>query len=129
MRLPNLSGIPPNPVPVHKLTTKEGMKELIWKNHGVITLVCLELNISYTQFWRAVHKWGLDDELRAAKQMFVEKAQETLFNALESKSESTRITAASTILRYSTPRQTQEITVKNGDTETTIKNIFGIGGD
>ena len=59
--------------------------------------------------------------------MFVEKAQETLFNALESKSEGTRITAADTILRHCSPQKpTQEITVKNGETETTIKNIFGL---
>lgn len=128
MKLPNLSGLPPNPTPVHKLVTKEQMKELIWKMHGIITLVCLELQISYTQFWRAVHKWELDDEVKAAKQMFVEKAQETLFCALDSKSEGTRLKAADTILKYSTPRHTQEITVKNGDAETSIKTIFGIEG-
>lgn len=127
MKLPNLSGIPPNPTPVNKLITKEGMRELIWKNHGIITLCCIELQISYTQFWRAVHKWDLDDDVKAAKQMFVEKAQETLFNALESKSEGTRIKAAETILRHCSPQKpTQEITVKNGETETTIKNIFGL---
>lgn len=58
--------------------------------------------------------------------MFVEKAQETLFCALESKSEGTRLKAADTILKFSTPRHTQEITVKTGDTETTVKQIFGI---
>jgi hypothetical protein len=56
--------------------------------------------------------------------MFVEKAQETLFNALESKSEGTRLKAADTILKYNIPRQSQEITVKTGDVE--IKSIFGI---
>lgn len=38
--------------------------------------------------------------------MFVEKAQETLFNALESKSEGTRLKAADTILKYSKPQYT-----------------------
>ena len=58
--------------------------------------------------------------------MFVEKAQETLFNALESKSEGTRLKAAETILRHCVPRQSQEITVKTGDVETTVKQIFNL---
>lgn len=127
MKLPNLSGKKRNKKPVHELTDRDGLIELIWKHHGIITLVCCELDISYTQFYRAVHKWELEDELKKAKEAFISAAEATLFESLQSKSEGTRLKAADTILKYSTPRQTQEITVKNGDTETTIKSIFGIG--
>lgn len=48
--------------------------------------------------------------------MFVEKAQETLFNALESKSEGTRLKAAETILRHCAPNNGTSVTVKTGDT-------------
>lgn len=91
------------------------MRELIWSCHGIITLVCCQLDVSYTQFWRAVHKWELDEDLKKAKQAFVSAAEATLFEALGSKSEGTRLKAADMILKYSTPRQTQEITIKSGD--------------
>lgn len=126
MKLPNLSGKKRNKKPVHELTDRDGLIELIWKHHGIITLVCCELDISYTQFYRAVHKWELEDELKKAKEAFISAAEATLFESLQSKSEGTRLKAADTILKYSTPRHTQEITIKNGDTETTVKQIFGV---
>ena len=127
MKLPNLSGKKRNKKPVHELTDRDGFIELIWRHHGIITLVCCELDISYTQFYRALHKWELEDELKKAKEAFISAAEATLFESLQSKSEGTRLKAADTILKYSMPRNTQEITVKSGDTETTIKSIFGIG--
>lgn len=126
MKLPNLSGKKRNKKPVHELTDRDGLIELIWKHHGIITLVCCELDISYTQFYRAVHKWELEDELKKAKEAFISAAEATLFESLQSKSEGTRLKAADTILKYSTPRHTQEITIKSGDTETTVKQIFGV---
>ena len=126
MKLPNLSGKKRNKKPVHELTDRDGLIELIWKHHGIITLVCCELDISYTQFYRAVHKWELEDELKKAKEAFISAAEATLFESLQSKSEGTRLKAADTILKYSTPRHTHEITIKSGDTETTVKQIFGV---
>ena len=126
MKLPNLSGKKRNKKPVHELIDRDGFIELIWKHHGIITLVCCELDISYTQFYRAVHKWELEDELKKAKEAFISAAEATLFESLQSKSEGTRLKAADTILKYSTPRHTQEITIKSGDTETTVKQIFGV---
>lgn len=126
MKLPNLSGKKRNRKPVHELIDRDGLIELIWKHHGIITLVCCELDISYTQFYRAVHKWELDEELKQAKKAFISAAEATLFESLQSKSEGTRLKAADTILKYSTPRQTQEITIKTGDAETTVKQIFGV---
>lgn len=126
MKLPNLSGKGGNKKSIFELTDKESFKELIWRCHGIITLVCCQLNCSYTQFYRALHKWELGDELKAAKQAFVSAAEATLFESLNSKSEGSRLKAADMILKYSTPRQTQEITVKTGDTETTVKQIFGL---
>jgi len=86
--------------------------------------VCLELDVNYPQFYRAIHKWDLMDELRAAKAAYIEAAEATLFSALDSDSEATRIRAADTILKYAKPKQGQEIVVKDG--EVSIKSIFGI---
>ena len=126
MKLPNLSGKKKNPKSMSQLTNKDELRELIWKHHGIITLVCCELDCSFTQFYRAVHKWELDDDLKKAKEAFVSAAEATLYEALSSKSEGTRLKAADTILKYNTPRQSQEITVKTGDVETTVKQIFGL---
>jgi hypothetical protein len=126
MKLPNLSGKKKNPKSMSQLTNKEELRELIYKHHGIITLVCCELDCSFTQFYRAVHKWELDDDLKKAKEAFVSAAEATLYEALSSKSEGTRLKAADTILKYNIPRQSQEITVKTGDVETTVKQIFGL---
>ena len=126
MKLPNLSGKKRNKKPVHELIDRDGFIELIWRHHGIITLVCCELDISYPQFYRALHKWELEDELKKAKEAFISAAEATLFESLQSKSEGTRLKAADTILKYSTPRHTQEITIKSGDVETSVKSIFGV---
>ena len=104
MKLPNLSGKKRNKKPVHELIDRDGLIELIWKHHGIITLVCCELDISYTQFYRAVHKWEIEDELKKAKEAFISAAEATLFESLQSKSEGTRLKAADTILKYSSSR-------------------------
>lgn len=106
--------------------TKEVFKDLIWKHHGIITLVCLELDINFPQFYRAIHRWDLMEELKKAKEAYIDAAEATLFDALDSKSESARLKAADTILKYSKPKQGQEIVVKDG--EVSIKSIFGIEG-
>lgn len=64
------------------------------------------------------------EELKKAKAAYIDAAEATLFDALDSESESTRLRAADTILRYSKPKQGQEIVVKDG--EVSIKSIFGI---
>lgn len=130
MKLPNLKGLSPSGTPVYKMMyngqkmTKDIFKDLIWKYHGIITLVCMELNINFPQFYRAVDKWDLREELKKAKQAYIDAAEATLFEALDSKDESTRLRAADTILKYSKPKQGQEIVVKDG--EVSIKSIFGI---
>lgn len=59
---------------VPSITTKEELRELIWKYHGIVTLVCTHLDISYCQFYKAVRTWKLMDELKKAKEMFLDKA-------------------------------------------------------
>ena len=126
MKLPDLQGTPKNPKSVFALIDKDSLRDIIWKCHGIITLVCCELDINYPQFYMAVRRYGLEDELKKAKEALISSAEATLYEALDSKYESTRIKAADTILKYSAPKKQQEITVKNGGTELTVKEIFGI---
>lgn len=108
---------------------KDLFKDLIWQCHGIITLVCCELNCSYVQFYRALKKFGLEEELKKAKEAFLSVAEATLFESLGSKSEGNRLKAASEVLKYCAPHPQQEITVKTGDDgqkEIQIRQIFGI---
>lgn len=111
---------------VPSITTKEELRELIWKYHGIVTLVCAQLDISYCQFYKAVRTWELMDELKKAKEMFLDKAQAVIFDSLDSKSETTRLRAAETVMRHSNP-PSQEVKVETEDSTITVKSIFGIG--
>ena len=111
---------------VPSITTKEELKELIWKYHGIVTLVCNHLDISYCQFYKAARTWELMDDLKQAKSMFLDKAQSVIFDSLDSKSESTRLRAAETVMRHSAP-PSQEVKVETEDSTITVKSIFGIG--
>lgn len=82
--------------------------------------------MNYPQFWRAIRKWGLEEELKRAKEAYLDKAQKVLIDSMDSESEITRLKAAEVALKYSTPKSAQEITVRNGDTETTVRSIFGV---
>ena len=117
---------------VPSITTKEELKELIWKYHGIVTLVCTHLDISYCQFYKAVRTWELMDDLKKAKEMFLDKAQAVIFDSLDSKSETTRLRAAETVIRHSAPQPAQEVTIKEGDDgqkEIQIRQIFGISDE
>lgn len=117
---------------VPSITTKEELRELIWKYHGIVTLVCAHLDISYCQFYKAVRTWELMDELKKAKELFLDKAQAVIFDSLDSKSETTRLRAAETVMRHSAPPPSQEVTIKEGDDgqkEIQIRQIFGISDE
>lgn len=117
---------------VPSITNKEEMRELIWKYHGIVTLVCTHLDISYCQFYKAVRTWELMDELKKAKALFLDKAQAVIFDSLDSKSETTRLRAAETVMRHSVSPPSQEVTIKEGDDgqkEIQIRQIFGISDE
>ena len=79
MKIPKASSSKPNHAKRNKpyytdKTDKEGLKDCIWRNHGIITLCCHELDISYCQFWQAVRRWELLEELEKAKKLLMDKA-------------------------------------------------------
>lgn len=107
-------------------TDKEGLKDCIWRNHGIVTLCCHELDLTYCQFYQAARRWDLMEDLKKAKEMLLDKAKSVLFDSLDSKSESTRLRAAETVMRHSAPPPSQEVTIKEGEKEIEIRQIFGI---
>lgn len=66
------------------------------------------------------------EDLKNAKEMFLDKAQAVIFDSLDSKSETTRLRAAETVMRHSNP-PSQEVKVETEDSTITVKSIFGIG--
>ena len=55
-----------------------------------------------------------------------------IFDSLDSKSETTRLRAAETVIRHSAPQPAQEVTIKEGDDgqkEIQIRQIFGISDE
>ena len=111
------------------VTDKEGLRALIWQYHGVVSLVCAHLDISYCQFYQAARRWDLMEDLKKAKEMLLDKAKSVLFDSLDSKSESTRLRAAETVMRHSSPPPFQEVTIKEGEKEIEIRQIFGISDE
>ena len=74
-----------------------------------------------------MRRWELLEELEKAKKLLMDKAKSVLFDSLDSKSESTRLRAAETVMRHSAPPPTQEVKVETEDSTITVKSIFGIG--
>lgn len=72
-----------------------------------------------------MRRWELVEELEKAKKLLLDKAKSVLFDSLDSKSESTRLRAAETVMRHSSP-PTQQVEVKTEDATVTVKSIFGI---
>lgn len=125
MTLPSLNNLPAV-APVKKLTNKKQLQETIWESHGILTIICAKLNLTYHQCHNAIKKWGLEEDLRQAKEALISEAEQAIFDALHSKSESIRMKAAELVMRTCQPRQGAEVIIKNGDAETTVKAIFGI---
>lgn len=74
-----------------------------------------------------MRRWELLDELEKAKKLLMDKAQAVIFDSLDSKSETTRLRAAETVMRHSAPPPSQEVKVETEDSTITVKSIFGIG--
>lgn len=88
---PNLK---PKLPPLKDRYTKEQIETCIEKHYGVVTRICNELDCTYSQFYKAVKSFGLDQMLADAKKNLVSLAEQTLFEALSSSDEKTRVDVA-----------------------------------
>ena len=88
---PNLK---PKLPPLKDRYTKEQIEMCIEKHYGVVTRICNELDCTYSQFYKAVKSFGLDQTLVDAKKNLVSLAEQTLFEALQSSDEKTRVDVA-----------------------------------
>lgn len=124
MNMPNLKT--PVKLPARKIeAAKEKVRELIWKYHGIRTLICLELECTHPQLDRLLDKLDLNEEMESARKCLLDKAQAVLFNAMDSESESTQLRAAEDIVRFMGSPSTLTIQA-TGDAAIDLASIFGV---
>ena len=120
--------------PVFERYTKDELQNIIEKRGGIMTVICTELDCTYSQLWNAIKKYQLEECLKLAKQNLVAKAEESIYQALESENEKIRLEAAEFTLKHmpaytggwNTETPQIAIQISNKEKETQIKAIFGL---
>ena len=119
---------------VYKRYTKEEVEKVIEDNYGIVTLICNLLDCTAKQFYKAVDKYGLRDELKEAKNNLVSVAEKAILDCLRSENENIKLKSAEITLKSlgkdtwsQAPQvQIQQNIVSDEEKKIEIKNIFGI---
>ena len=119
---------------VYKRYRKEEVEKVIEENYGIITLICSILDCTAKQFYKAVDKYGLREELKEAKNNLVSVAEKAIFDCLRSQNENIKLKSAEITLKSlgkdtwsQAPQvQIQQNIVTDEEKKIEIKNIFGI---
>ena len=119
---------------VYKRYTKEEVEKVIEENYGIVTIICDLLDCTANQFYKAVDKYGLRDELKEAKNNLVSVAEKAILDCLRSENENIKLKSAEITLKSlgkdtwsQTPQvQITQNVVSDEEKKIEIKNIFGI---
>ena len=119
---------------VYKRYTKEEIEKVIEENYGIVTIICNLLDCTAKQFYKAVDKYGLREELKEAKNNLVSVAEKAILDCLRSENENIKLKSAEITLKSlgkdtwsQTPQvQIQQNIVSDEEKKIEIKNIFGI---
>ena len=119
---------------VYKRYTKEEVEKVIEDNYGIVTIICNLLDCTAKQFYKAVDKYGLRDELKEAKNNLVSVAEKAILDCLRSENENIKLKSAEITLKSlgkdtwsQNPQvQIQQNIVSDEEKKIEIKNIFGI---
>lgn len=117
---------------VEKRFTKIEVEDCIRRHCGIVTSICVDLDCTVNQFWRAAAKYKLGDVVTEAKKTLVSYAEQAVLDALTKGDSKTRLDAAKFALKTlgrdegwaEGPAIQQNITL--ADRQAEIKNIFGI---
>lgn len=99
----NLNDRPPHPVPLFKRVTEDELRQAIYEDYGMTSLLVCRYDSNFKQVWNAIHKYHLEEDLEQAKQIFQEKAKSVLWDAMDSEDENIRLKAATTVYSKSGP--------------------------
>lgn len=78
--------------------TKEQIEEAIDSNYGITTAIANQLDCTFAQLWRALHKLGLEGRLQEAKKQIVSLAESNLLAFLASPDSRCRMEATKFVL-------------------------------
>lgn len=84
---------------VEKRYTKTEVEECIRRHCGIVTSICVDLDCTVNQFWRAVTKYRLGDVVTEAKKTLVSYAEQAVLDALTKGDSKTRLDAAKFALK------------------------------
>ena len=119
---------------LEKRYTKEEVEKVIEENYGILTIICPILDCTPKQFYKAIDKWNLREELKEAKNNLVGVAEKAILDCLRSENENIKLKSAEITLKSlgketwsQTPQvQIQQNIVSDEEKKIEIKNIFGI---
>ena len=120
--------------PVYKRYSREEVEKVIEDNYGIVTIICDLLDCTANQFYKAVDKYGLREELKEAKNNLVGVAEKAILECLRSENENVKLKSAEITLKSlgkdtwsQTPQvQITQNVVSDEEKKIEIKNIFGI---
>ena len=119
---------------VYKRYSKEEVEKIIEDNYGIVTIICNLLDCTANQFYKAVDKWNLREELKESKNNLVSVAEKAILECLRSQNENIKLKSAEITLKslgkdtWSQNPQVQitQNVVSDEEKKIEIKNIFGI---
>ena len=119
---------------LEKRYTKEEVEQIIEENYGILTIICALLDCTPKQFYKAIDKWNLREELKDAKNNLVGVAEKAILDFLRSENENIKLKSAEITLKSlgkdtwsQTPQvQITQNLVSDEEKKIEIKNIFGI---
>lgn len=99
-------------------------------SRGLVAAACQTLGCHYAEFYRYLSKnKNANDYWNLIRKELIDKAENSLIQALDSDNEITRLSAAKFVLeRLGNYKQNaQQIDIQHGNANISIKQIFGIG--
>lgn len=119
---------------LEKRYTKEEVEQVIEENYGILTIICAILDCTPKQFYKAIDKWNLREELKESKNNLVGVAEKAILDCLRSENENIKLKSAEITLKSlgkdtwsQTPQvQITQNVVSDEEKKIEIKNIFGI---
>ena len=119
---------------LEKRYTKEEVEQIIEEHYGILTIICALLDCTPKQFYKAIDKWNLREELKDAKNNLVGVAEKAILDCLRSENENIKLKSAEITLKSlgkdtwsQTPQvQITQNLVSDEEKKIEIKNIFGI---
>ena len=95
---PIVPGMDKKTPPLLQRFTKEQIEAAIEENYGITTAIANQLDCTFAQLWKALHKLGLEGKLQESKKQIVALAESNLLEFLGSTDNKCRMEATKFVL-------------------------------